>query len=194
MSIAGTVFCSTVCKTIVIPSDQEEMQERGKKARHQLSKIVQKWNLKHHFGLHFGSHFEFKIDVWEVLEPLGTTLDTTWDPQGHPGPKKNEKVILRRSPWDQVGTLNHYCRSHLNLQVHFATVFWGPFSKRVLGSIFEGPKPKKWWPLQHFQLFFQRPRPIQMKPKWTTKWAQIQPSGSFWGTPQATQAKPNKGP
>ena len=42
MSIAGTVFCSTVCKTIVIPSDQEEMQERGKKARHQLSKVVKK--------------------------------------------------------------------------------------------------------------------------------------------------------
>ena len=40
MSIAGTVFCSTVCKTIVIPSDQEEMQEKGKKARHQLSKVV----------------------------------------------------------------------------------------------------------------------------------------------------------
>mgnify|MGYP001446530214 CR=1 FL=1 len=42
MSIAGTVFCSTVCKTIVIPSDQEEMQEKGKKARHQLSKVVKK--------------------------------------------------------------------------------------------------------------------------------------------------------
>ena len=42
MSIAGTVFCSTVCKTIVIPSNQEEMQERGKRARHQLSKVVGK--------------------------------------------------------------------------------------------------------------------------------------------------------
>ena len=42
LSITGTVFCSTVCKTIVIPSDQEEMQERGKKARHQLSKVVKK--------------------------------------------------------------------------------------------------------------------------------------------------------
>ena len=136
MSIAGTVFCSTVCKTIVIPSDQEEMQEKGKKARHQLSKVVKKWNLKHHFGLHFGSHFGFKIDVWEVLEPLGTTLDTTWDPQGHPGPKKNEKVILRRSPWDQVGTLNHYCRSHLNLQVHFATVFLRSFFKARFGVDF----------------------------------------------------------
>ena len=36
------VLCSTVCKTIVIPSNQEEMQERGKKARHQLSKVVGK--------------------------------------------------------------------------------------------------------------------------------------------------------
>jgi len=42
LSITGTVFCSTVCKTIVIPSDQEEMQEKGKKARHQLSKVVKK--------------------------------------------------------------------------------------------------------------------------------------------------------
>ena len=71
----------------------------------------------------FGSQFGFKIDAWEVWEPLGTTLDTTWDPQGHPGPKDNEKVILRRSPWDQAGTLNHYCQSHLDLQVHFVTVF-----------------------------------------------------------------------
>ena len=91
----------------------------------------------------FGSHFGFEIDVWEVREPWGTTLDTTWDRQGHPGLKKSEKVILRRSPWDQVGTLNHYCRSPLDLQVHFVTVFCGLFLKLVLGSIFEGPEPKK---------------------------------------------------
>ena len=71
----------------------------------------------------FGHHVGFKLDVWEVWEPWGTTLDTTWDPQGHPGPKKNEKVILRRPPGDQVGTLNHYCRSHFDLLVHFVMFF-----------------------------------------------------------------------
>ena len=90
----------------------------------------------------FGSHFGFKFGVREVREPLGTTLDTTWDPQGHPGLKKSEKVILRRSPWDQVGILNHYCRSHLDLQLNFVTFFLGPGLKLVLGSIFEGPKLK----------------------------------------------------
>ena len=42
LSITGTVFCSTVCKTIVTPSNQDEMQERGRKAMLQLPTVIEK--------------------------------------------------------------------------------------------------------------------------------------------------------
>ena len=49
---------------------------------------------------------KFKNDL-KLDENIYRDFSFFKEPQGHPGPKKNEKVILRRSPWDQVGTLNH---------------------------------------------------------------------------------------
>ena len=74
------------------------------------------------FGDHFGHH-------------LGSP--------GPPGSKKERKSDSATFPlgpsWDSKSLLSVTFGS----SVKFVTVFWGPGLKLVLGSIFEGPKPKK---------------------------------------------------
>ena len=134
MSITGTVcFVVPFVRAYRGPGTKKrcKKEERKQGTNYPKSSNNDTYNIT--LGFIFGMHLGFKIDVWEVREAFGTTWDTTWDSRGHLGPKKNEKVSLRRPPRDQVGTLNHQCRSQLELQVHVQTFFVRSFFKAYFG-------------------------------------------------------------
>ena len=75
------VFCSSVCKTIVTPSNEEEMQERGKKAKHQLPNIL--------LWASFWDPFRVRKSMFGRFGSFGDHLGHHLGLPGPPGSQKN---------------------------------------------------------------------------------------------------------